>query len=62
MFKNWMKQKSTRAGLAVLILTAVGYFSGQIQETAAIVGGASALAGMIYPEGRRKKTGKDVAI
>lgn len=62
MFKNWIKQKSTRAGLAVLILTAAGYLTGQVQETAAIVGGASALAGMIYPEGRRKKAKEDAAI
>lgn len=55
MFKRWLKQKSTRAGLAVLLLTAAGYFSGQIPEAAAIVGAGSALAGMVYPEGRKAR-------
>lgn len=55
MFKKWFKQKSTRAGLAVLFLTAAGYFSGQIPEAAAIIGAGSALAGMVYPEGRKAK-------
>lgn len=55
MFKNWIKQKSTRAGLAALILTAAGYFAGQIQEPVAILGAAGALTGMVYPEGRYKK-------
>ena len=55
MFKRWLRQKSTRAGLAVLFLTAAGYFSGQIQQAAAIIGAGSALAGMVYPEGRRAK-------
>jgi hypothetical protein len=39
----------------MLFLTAAGFLSGQISETAAIVGAGSALAGMVYPEGRKAK-------
>ncbi len=59
--KKWLAQKSTRAGFATLIAIAAGYFSGQVQEAAAILGAGSALGLMVYPEGR-KSTKTDAGV